>query len=233
MDESKFPKKDSKGKDITPRITSPIVNTEEVKDSAFKKAAKMFFSEDIDHVTDSIVDEFVKPRATSFGMDLIKKTKEFLYNSFTDFVGSLFFGSRNPNGGSYTSYSKPYRSNYNYNSYSYNYNGYNDPDDYYWYNGNYYKGNNQPPETVRHDIVRERPIKDAGKAQEVIDRLRYVIRSTKDHYVAVADYYVAVGAKVDALDYEWVWVGPMLDGCKPIYTRKGYILNLPHPVPRP
>ena len=71
------------------------------------------------------------------------------------------------------------------------------------------------------------------KAQEVIDRLRYVIRSTKDHYVAVADYYVAVGAKVDALDYEWVWVGPMLDGCKPIYTRKGYILNLPHPVPRP
>ena len=32
MEENKFPKKDSKGRDITPRITKSIVRGEEIKD---------------------------------------------------------------------------------------------------------------------------------------------------------------------------------------------------------
>ena len=101
MPENKFPKKDSKGNIITPHVTAPITHTEEHKDSTLMKAAKVFFSEDIDHVTDSIVDEFVKPRAMSFGMDLVKKIKEFLFDSITDFAGSIFFG-RGPSGNTYT-----------------------------------------------------------------------------------------------------------------------------------
>lgn len=235
MEEQKFPKKDSKGRDITPRITKSIVRGEEIKDSPLKKAAKMFFSEDIDHVTDSIVDDFVKPRATSFGMDLLKKTKEFLYNSIMDFFGSIFFGSKPNNssyrGNSYTSYSKYGKgySSYNYNSY------YDEPDNYYYVNGSYYK-NTTPPEMIRHDIVRERLIKEAGKAQEAIDDLRRVIRTTADHFVAVGDYYVLIGIDgkmLDPLDYEYGWIGSMLDGCKPRFVGKGYVLDLPNPVPKP
>lgn len=242
MEENKFPKKDSKGRDITPHITKPIVQAEEVKDSAFKKAAKIFFSEDIDHVTDSIVDEFVKPRTMSFGMDLVRKTKEFLYNSFVDFAGSIFWGKGPSNNGygrnnsSYTSYSK-YGKGYNGYSGNYNYNSYynQEPDNYYYYNGAYYN-NNQPPEMIRHDIVRERPVKEEGKSKQVINDLRHVIRTTKDHCVSVADYYVAVGVKpseLDPLDYEYVWTGAMLDGCKPRWTRRGYVLDLPNPIPKP
>lgn len=230
-EETRLPKKDSKGNDITPHITKAIVKTEEQKDSRLKKAVKVFFSEDIDHVTDSIVDEFVKPRAKSFGMDLVRKTKEFLYTSFVDFAGSLFFDRRSNNSSynrgnsSYTSYSN-YSKDYNYSSYS-------EPDNYYYYNGAYYK-NDQPPERVRHDIVRERPIKDYGKAKQVLDDLKYIIRTTEEHYAFVGDYYVAIGVTPSQLDYDWVWAGNMLDNCKkPKYTNRGYILELPRPIPKP
>ena len=230
MADSGIPKKDTKGNDIVPHITKPAVKSEEIKDSAFKKAAKVFFSEDIDHVTDSVMDDFVKPRAKSFGLDLIKKVKEFLYDSITDFAGSIFFGKSssggytyNKNGSKYTSYSK----------YSSPYSGYGDPDEYYWSNGTYYKGSQQPKETIRHDIVRERLIKDAGEAQKVIDDLRYIIRTSKEHYAYVGDYYADVGAPVDKMDYEFIWINNMLDNCKPRYVGKGYVLDLPKPIPRP
>lgn len=229
MADRNFPKKDSKGNEITPHITKVIVETEEVKDSAFKKAAKVFFSEDIDRVTNSIVDDFVKPRTKSFGLDLIKKLKEFMYSSITDFAGSIFFGrgssgssSYSKNGANYTSYSKYGGKSAYYNEYA---------DDYYWYNGSYYK-NDRPADTIQHDIIRERPIRDSGKAQEVLDELKYIARTTKEQCVAVGDYYTAVGAPVDSLDYEFVWTGPMLEKCRPRYTRRGYILDLPRPVPR-
>lgn len=235
MEENKFPKKDSKGRDITPHITKPIVQAEEVKDSPFKKAAKLFFSEDIDHVTDSIVDEFVKPRTVSFGKDLVRKTKEFFHNSLTDFIDAIFYGN-NRNNSSYTSYSK-YGKGYNGYSSSYSYNSYynTEPDNYYYYNGAYHK-DDQPHGMVRHDIVRERPIKEEGKSKDVINNLRHVIRVTKDHCVSVADYYVAVGvhpSELDQLDYEYVWTGSMLDGCKPRWTRRGFVLDLPNPIPKP
>lgn len=240
MPENRFPKKDSKGNDITPHITTPITHTEEHKDSTLMKAAKVFFSEDIDHVTDSIVDEFVKPRAMSFGMDLVKKIKEFLFDSITDFAGSIFFGrgpsgnTYNRNGSSYTSYSKYGKGYSNYSS-GYNYNSYSEPDNYYYYNGSYYR-NDQPKEMVRHDIVRERPIRQAGEAQEVIDTLRTIIKTSNGHFAYVADYYLAIGVKytdLDPLDFEYIWAGSMLDKCKPRYTKGGYVLDLPKPIPIP
>lgn len=240
MPENKFPKRDSKGNIITPHVTAPITHTEEHKDSTLMKAAKVFFSEDIDHVTDSIVDEFVKPRAMSFGMDLVKKIKEFLFDSITDFAGSIFFGrgpngnTYNRNGSSYTSYSK-YGKGYNNYPSGYNYNSYSEPDNYYYYNGSYYR-NDQPHVAVRHDIVRERPIESEGKALEVLNTLKHVIRASNDHYVYVADYYIAIGVKaetLDTLDYEYIWSGSMLDKCKPRYTRGGWVLDLPKPIPKP
>lgn len=240
MPENKFPKRDSKGNIITPHVTAPITHTEEHKDSTLMKAAKVFFSEDIDHVTDSIVDEFVKPRAMSFGMDLVKKIKEFLFDSITDFAGSIFFGrgpngnTYNRNGSSYTSYSK-YGKGYNNYPSGYNYNSYSEPDNYYYYNGSYYR-NDQPHGAVRHDIVRERPIESEGKALEVLNTLKHVIRTSNDHYVYVADYYIAIGVKpetLDTLDYEYIWSGSMLDKCKPRYTRGGWVLDLPKPIPKP
>lgn len=232
MADKSFPTKDSKGNNVTPHITKTIVETKEVEDSRLKKAAKMFFSEDIDHMTDSIMDDFVRPRTRSFGMDLLKKSKEFVYNSIVDFFGGIFFGTRSGSykssgtsysrgGASYTSYSKvssPYSNEY--------------ADDYYYYNGSYRK-DTVPPDNIQHDIVRERPIRDAGKAQEVLDELRHVILTTKEHAATVADYYIAVGAKVTPLDYEYCWNGSMLDKCKPRYTRRGYILDLPKPIPKP
>lgn len=240
MPENKFPKRDSKGNIITPHVTAPITHTEEHKDSTLMKAAKVFFSEDIDHVTDSIVDEFVKPRAMSFGMDLVKKIKEFLFDSITDFAGSIFFGrgpngnTYNRNGSSYTSYSK-YGKGYNNYPSGYNYNSYSEPDNYYYYNGSYYR-NDQPHVAVRQDIVRERPIESEGKALEVLNTLKHVIRASNDHYVYVADYYIAIGVKaetLDTLDYEYIWSGSMLDKCKPRYTRGGWVLDLPKPIPKP
>lgn len=224
-----IPTKDSKGNPVTPHITKPIVETKEIEDSRFKKAAKMLFSEDIDRMTDSIMDDFVRPRTRSFGMDLLKKSKEFIYNSIVDFFGGIFFGtssgsrgssSYNRNGTKYTSYSKvssPYSNEFQ--------------DDYYYYNGSYRK-DTVPPDSIPHDIVRERPISDAGKAQEVLDELKHVILTTKEHAATVADYYIAIGAKVTPLDYEYCWNGSMLDKCKPRYTRRGYVLDLPRPVPK-
>ena len=198
----------------------PITEGIEVKDSTLKKAAKLFFAEDIDHVTDSIVDEFVKPRATSFGLDLVKKFKEFMFNSLSDLARELIFG----NGGK-----KPdsYYSN-GYSSYTKYYYG----DDYYGSSGYKYRSTSGPDDReAPHDQVRRIAIKDSGDARAIVDALRSNIAMSEKGCTSVADYYILVQYKVDRLDYNFGWKRGMLDNVGIEYTRQGYVINFPKPVP--
>ena len=201
-------------------IKKALVEGEPPKDSAVKRAAKVFFSEDIDHVTDSIMDDFVKPRTKSFGLDLVRKIKEFVYDSTKDFIGRLLFGSSGSVGGS-----KYYSSSGStYTSYATKF-----TDEYVWEDGRYVKATRSNLEY--RDRVHERPLR-YGEATEVLNELKAVIKKYGKAYVA--DYYSAVKMDItNSRDYDFCWKGNMLDSIKePKITGSGYyILNLPRPVP--
>lgn len=200
-------------------IKKKLVSSDIQPDSALKKAAKLFLSEDIEHVTDSIMDDFVKKRTTAFGLGMLQKAKEFIYESVNDFTRTILFGLGNSIGGS-----RYYKSDGGtYTSYNTNF-----TEGYTWVNGRYVKAT--PENTERRDRVHERPIKNYGEALEVCNALKGAI--AKFGKVSVADYYMSVGLEkeVKSIDYEFVWRGKMLDDVKPRYTSKGYILNLPKPV---
>ena len=219
----------------TLHIKKPIAAGKEIKDSPIKKAAKVFFAEDIDKVVNSIGDDFIKPRAKSFGNDLIQKFKRFMFDSWTGFVGRILWGNSSSTKSNnyyndYNGYDNSSRSSYT--SYATKYS-----DDYY-YNGNYYKSN-VPYSSVPHDIVRERAIESEGEAYEVLRALKDAIRDYG--FCSIADYYMAVSKSnddrppaIDKLDYQYGWRGDMLSHIlKPTpVPAGGFILNLPKPVPK-
>ena len=217
--------KDTNGDKIVTKDKAAITKGVEIEDSALKKAAKLFFAEDIDHVTDSIVDEFIKPRTKSFGMDLVKKFKEFMFNSLSDLARQLIFGN-GPSKRSDSYYSDGYTS---YTKYHYG-------EDYYG-NGSsyYYKSNSNvsKPDDRPRDQLKRIGIKTLGKAQEVLDDLRTEIATTEKHQVSIATYYQLVRTSVNKIDFEYGWKRGMLDGNIPIrYVGKdGYLICFPKPVP--
>lgn len=209
-------------------IKKPIATGKEIKDSTIKKAAKVFFAEDIDKVVNSIGDDFIKPRAKSFGNDLIQKFKRFMFDSWTDFVERLLWGN-NSSAKSSNYYDGSSKSSYT--SYATKYS------EGYYYGGNYYKSN-MPYSSVPHDIVRERAIETEGEAYEVLRALKDAIMDYG--FCSIADYYMAVSKSndkppaIDKLDYQYGWRGNMLDHIlKPApVPGGGWILNLPKPVPK-
>ena len=199
-----------------------------MKDSPIKKAAKVFFAEDVDKVITSIGDEFVRPRAKSFGTDMILKFKQFMADSCTDFIKRIFFGTSNSSKSSnyyneYNGYDGVSRSSYT--SYATTYS-----DNYY------YNKPNIPYGAMNHDNVRELLLPSEGKARDVLRALKDTILSYGFAYVA--DYYAAVSDEnnpipIDRLDYQYIWNGQMLDNIKPDYIpNKGWVLHLPKPVPK-
>lgn len=217
--------KDTNGDKIVTKDKKAVTNGVEIEDSPLKKAAKLFFAEDIDHVTDSIVDEFIKPRTRSFGLDLVKKFKEFMFNSLSDLARQLIFGNGSSKrsdyyGDGYTSYTK-----YHYG------------DDYYG-NGSsyYYKSNNSSGnvDNKPRDQVRKIGIETLGKAQEVLNDLRTEIATSEKHQASIATYYQLVGRSsiVNKIDFEYGWKNGMLDTDIPIryVGKEGYLICLPKPV---
>ena len=101
MAERKIPTKDENGRDITPHIHKPITESKELTDSKLLKAAKVFLAEDIEQITGSLVEDYVKPRAESFGLDMVRKVKEFIFDSFNDLMRKLLFGGSAGSGKSY------------------------------------------------------------------------------------------------------------------------------------
>lgn len=201
----------------------PITKGVEVKDSTLKKAAKLFFAEDIDHVTDSIVDEFVKPRATSFGLDLVKKFKEFMFKSLSDLAHEIIFGNGGKKSDSYY--------NNGYSSYTKYYYG----DDYYGSSGYKYRSTSGPDDReAPHDQVKKVAIPSHGEALDVLNNLRSDMAMNERRQVSIASYYQLVGLnkEINSLDYSFGWKRGMLDGNIPItYMGKGYVINFPKPVP--
>lgn len=217
MAEKNLPTTDSNGKDITPHILKTIVEGKEVSESPVKKAAKMFLAEDIEDIAGSIVDDFVKPRTKSFGLDMVKKLKEFVFDSINDLARKMIFGSTSSN--SKSGYYNGSRVNY----VSY-YNG--DSSDYYGSSG-YYRNDAIGSDPVTN--LKRVSIPDYGKAKEVLTELRMCIK----HYdkASVADYYQAVGLQVNKNDFVWGWAGNSLDNAQIIRAGRAYIIDLPKPVP--
>ena len=216
MAERKIPTKDENGRDITPHIHKPITESKELTDSRLLKAAKVFLAEDIEQITGSLVEDYVKPRAESFGLDMVRKVKEFIFDSFNDLMRKLLFGG---SAGSGKSYYNGQKVNYvSYNNYS--------SGDYYGSNG--YNRNSTYSSDPR-DRVKRISIPSYGEAKEVLDELRRIIK-TYDK-ASIGDYYQAVGQPVNKIDFSYGWGRGMLDNVAIVPVRGGaYSLELPKPV---
>lgn len=217
MAERRIPTKDEQGNDITPRIHRPIVEGKEITDSPLMKAAKVFLAEDIEQVTGSLVEDFVKPRAESFGLDMVRKVKEFIFDSFNDLLRKLLFnGSSNGSSrGYYNGDGVNYVSYYNGNSSDY-------------YGANVYNRNNNYSSDPR-DHLKRIAIPSYGKAKEVLDELKRNIKAYGK--TSIGDYYQAVDQPVTKIDFSYGWARGMLDNVEIVPIRGGaYTLDLPKPV---
>lgn len=202
----------------------PLVESKPIEKTMFEKAVGLFLSEDVNMLSDSIVDDFIKPRMKQFGMESVLKFKEFIADSLIGCIRMVIFGeSANKKTG--TSGSSYYSSSYTSGDSKVNYVSY--------YNGEpvvttRYPGQNQPD--TNNYGVELRGIKSFGEAAEVRDQL---IEESKlySRGVSVFRYYQLVGKTPTKTDDNYGWKN--LDRTKVnIRSYKGhYVLDLPKPKP--
>ena len=188
---------------------------EEITDSKLRKAIKVFIAEDFDSVKDSIYDDYIKPRSNAFMIDMIRKVKEFVFDTCSGLLQSFIFGK-----------SKSDKKDGSYNGQKVNYVN-------YYYNDSHYDNRyeyieDHEPGSVLKKIL----IPSYGKAEELKNTLEmYMKRSPK---VYVADYYLLTKTHPETTDYNYGWtkfdsitIEPFRRGRK-----KGYVLNIqPKPYP--
>lgn len=186
-----------------------------VEKSRLQKAASIFFEEDMDSIKDSIVDDYIKPRAKDFLKDSIRKVKEYLVENITAAAEIFFFGKTDKANrkGTYNGQKVNYVTYYN-NDGSY---------DYY--------GNNRSSATSRDPVtsLKRVGIVSQGKAEEVLTEL--IALSKRYQAVPVADYYQLVGISPTKEDYNYGWFDFV--GVRVVYDSSigKYVLTLPKPVP--
>ena len=186
-----------------------------VEKSKLQKAAAIFFEEDIDNIKDSIVDDYIKPRAKDFLKESIRKVKEFIVDGITGMAEIAFFGKTDKvnRKGTYNG------QKVNYVTYYGNDGGY----DYYSNHRN--NTSNRDPVTS----VRRIAISQKGQAEAVLTEL--ISLSRKYQAVPVADYYQLVGVSPTKEDFNYGWFDFV--GVQVVYDSSvgGYVLTLPKPVP--
>lgn len=197
-----------------------IVQGTEYKDSMLKKAATVFFSEDLDSIGNSIVDDYIKPRVEDFAKDSVRRTKEMIVDSISSAAEVFFLGDSKRKKKSSTGEYNGQKVNVTY------YTAY-DSD-----NGYYYKKEADDihdavfDEQRRSTRLKRVRITDYKKAQEVLTML---IRLSKQHpYVTVAQYYQLVGMDTSKLDFYYGWKS--FAGVRVISVNGGYLIDLPKPI---
>ena len=212
---------DNKNKDIENRIHvhKAIVEGKEVEKTALQKALGVFISEDLDSIKGSIMEDYVKPRATEYVKDTIRKAKETIVDLSTSALEVMLFGD-----------SKKGNKTGTYNGQKINYVS-------YYNGGNQYDSGSYGYYTKAEEITKPDPvtrirsiyIPSYRKAEEVLTEL---LSLTKRYPAAsVADYYQLVNMPTTKQDYMFGWTDSMLKGTSVVHTRDGYVVNLPKPMP--
>ena len=188
-------------------VDKEIVEGKVVEKSKFEKAISLFFAEDVNTVTDSIMDDFIKPRMKAFGKEATLKFRQFVADSLKGCIDIVFGNGKKPSGSSYNSgtyknYSVYYSDEYG-SSRSYSY----DTDDYGF------------------KLIE---IPSYGKAEEVKTRLIEEINTYGK--VSVAKYYEFTKIPTEKTDYNYGWKCNLLS-MKVISYKDGFLLDLPRPVP--
>lgn len=183
-----------------------------VEKTKFEKAVGLFLAEDASMVSDSIMDDFIKPRLKEFGKESILKVKEFVADSLIGCIQMIIFGKTSKKNGTY------YTSGGSHVNYVTYYDG--QP-----VNSTNYISTKQPVgETYGLTLY---SIESYGKAVEVLEELRAIIRRYK--HASVADYYQLLSIAPSKTDWNFGWFD--LEGVAVTPYRDGrYILNLPKPV---
>lgn len=197
-------------------VHKPIVQGKEIEKTRLQKAVGVFFSEDLDSIKGSIVDDYIRPRARDFVTDTIRKTKEMIVDNITSAAEIIFFGD-----------SKKKNKTGEYNGQKVNYVSYYTGDAY---DGNtYYYSNDESPVKRPEkpaNVLRRVYIPSYRKAEEVLTELLSL--SKRYPAVSVADYYQLVSVPTTKADFSIGWFD--LVGVDIAHTRDGYIINLPKPV---
>lgn len=205
-------------------IVMPVAHGETPEKSKMQKAIGVFLAEDAYDIKDHIVDEYIAPRAKSFGLELVRKVKEFILDNIIDIARTMLFGDGKPKGSSndYTSYyngSKVYYTSY-----------YNGHDSYEGAPYSVYKSSSVS-DSVSSNISRPantiEPLELAyGEAERVRDDL--VGLSKKFTYVPVADYYQLCSRKdlIRDVDWNYGWKNLSLDDIKIVKCTKPYKYQL-------
>lgn len=192
----------------------PLTQGKVVEESKFSKAIKTFLAEDVDMISDSLMDDYIKPRLKDFGKEMKLKLMQFAFDSVTDCLGMIIFGKggRRKSNGTYY-YSSTFSAPSSQVSY----------ETYYEKDGKLIKG-----EAPKDDVMLRRVvIVSYGKAKEVLDVLNDYIQRYRRAYVA--DYYQKVGLVPSKTDFNYGWTD--LSGVNILPYRDGYIIDLPKPIP--
>lgn len=191
-------------------VHKSLTTGKEVKKSAFQKAIGLFLAEDADMVSESLVDDFIKPRLKKFSGEMVLKGKEFLSDSLIALIQMIIFGKTTGknNSSSYTSST----GRVNYMS--------------YW--------NGQPVVTTGYANQPDKDevgvtlytIPSAGKAEEVLCELTAIVKRYK--HATLADYYQLIEAPVVKTDWNYGWFD--LDEAKVVRYNGEYMISFPKPV---
>ena len=202
---------DQSNKPEVPEL-KPVANGTVVEDSIVKKAAKMLLSDDIDSITGSIAEEYIKPKIKQAAKETKKNFQQLIIDTANNILQAIFFGKTNGNGstgyynGSKVNYVKYYSGDQN--SYS---NG--------TVNGNGGAAN----------AVKKVKLDSYGEAEQVLTEIISILK--RRGKLSIAEYYQAAGVNPSSVDYNWGWYD--LIDTKPVYDTRidGWILSLPRAVP--
>ena len=207
-------------------VVLPVANGKTPEKSKMQKAIGVFLAEDAYDIKDHIVDEYIAPRAKSFGLELVRKSKEFILDNIVDIARTILFGDNKPKGSSsdYTSYydgSKVYYTSY-----------YNGRDSYEGTPYSVYKSSTISSNMSRPANTLESLDLSYGDAERVRDNL--VGLANKFPYVPVADYYQLCNRKdlIRDVDWNYGWKGLTINDIKIVNGSKAYVywIILPKPI---
>ena len=189
-----------------------------VEKSKFEKALGLFLAEDANYISESIMDDFIKPRIKQFSKASIWRFREFVADSLVSCIQMVILGKASKRSDYYTS------------------GGYYSGGEYTSGGGRvnyvtYYDGKPQIATTSQPDKdqtgIKLVCISSYGKAEEVLDVLQGFIKRYK--HTTVADFYQLVDLTPSRTDYSIGWTD--LSSAKIVrYKTDGYIIEFPKPT---
>lgn len=195
-------------------VHTALTKGEVVEKSNFQKAIGLFFADDAEMVSESIVDDFIKPRMKSFAKESVMQFKRFLVDSLTGCIQMLVYGKAAQKNTTTTTFRT---GGTNYTA--------------------FFEGTPVSTSTVtlttpttqltsEYGVVAVR-IDTYGNAQSVLGEMIGLLK--RYSHVTVADYYQLVGVTPKKTDWNYGWFD--LDDVNIVAYAGGWLLQFPKPVP--